>query len=220
MPLRVYFVSLLIFSTLLAQSAIAITSLPYSTYGSQNGWNGYKTYKQDGFDVVLYFNVYDVLAYPTQFNWQGDVEMPASDRYIYAYEVVNTSNSSIDISFFSILGFDGELINQELMHSTCSQEDGFGAGIAPDPQVSDDDEQGSWAWSAEGGYLTVNSRSWILMFTSAWAPTVGSFKIEPPGETEPPVPGDEDIPEPGTIALFGLAYGLCVKRRTRKRPKT
>ena len=109
--------------------------MPYSTYGYDNGWDGYKTYNQDGIDLTVVFNVYDTVANPTEFTWNGGAAMPNTDRYVYAYQIINNSDSQ-DISLFNLLDKSGNALAEQLMHSTCSQSDGSLLSVAPDPEVS------------------------------------------------------------------------------------
>ncbi|MGA2070634.1 MAG: PEP-CTERM sorting domain-containing protein [Sedimentisphaerales bacterium] len=192
----------------LAQNAMALS---YSSYGYENKWQGYKNYNKDGIDMTLYFNVYDTVANPAEFTWNGATAKPGTDRYIYAYQIINKSGSE-DIGLFSLLNKSGNPLAQQLMHSTTTQWDGSVLSVAPDPKVSG--EQGIWQWSADGGFLTAGKNSWYLIFSSNNAPVKGSFKVETASETEPPTP---DVPEPCTLALFGAASALFAAKRSRKR---
>jgi hypothetical protein len=195
---------------LLAQNAMA---LPYSTYGDNNKWNGYKTYNKDGVDMTLIFNVYDTVANPTEFLWMGGTAKPGDDRYVYAYQIINNIGSK-DISLFNLLDKAKDPVAQQFMHSTCSQWDGSELSVAPDPQVST--EQGIWQWSPEGGFLTAGKNSWYLIFSSNNEPVKGSFKVEAASdEGSPPV--TNPIPEPCTLVLFGAASALFAAKRGRKR---
>ena len=191
----------------LVQNAMA---LPYSTYGVDNGWQGYKNYNNGGINMTLMFNVYDTVANPTEFTWLGATAKPSDDRYIYAYQIINKSNSE-DISLFNLMETSNSPISQQFMHSTCSQWDGSEFSVAPDPKVSV--EQGIWQWSSEVGYLTAGKNSWYLIFSSDNAPIKGTFRVEAASQTEPPVP---EVPEPGTLALFGVASALYAAKRGRK----
>jgi hypothetical protein len=204
------FLSMLIMTAILVQEAAA---LPVSTYGSANGWAGYKTYTGDDFDVTVVFNVYDTVAYPDEFTWEcDDAEMPDTDRYIYAYQVI-ASNDSKDVAAFRILDAAGASLSETSMHSTCAQADDAGVGISPDPVVSA--VQGIWEWTAAVGFVEAGESSWFLIFSSAYAPTAGTFAVKAPEESDIPVP--PEVPEPGTIALLGVASSLFIARRTKKR---
>jgi hypothetical protein len=195
----------------LAQNAMA---LPYSTYGDQNNWAGYKKYNEDGVKMTLVFNVYDTVAHPTEFIWNGGAAKPTGDRYIYAYQIINETGS-LDISLFNLLDKAKNPLSQQLMHSSCAQYDGSPLSVAPSPNVCA--EQGVWQWSAAtNGLLAAGKNSWFLIFSSGNAPTKGSFKVEADAGTDPVVPG-EDVPEPCTLALFGIASALYAAKRGRKR---
>jgi hypothetical protein len=205
----VVFLCALSIMTLTVQSAFA---LPYSTYGSENGWAGHKNYTQDGFDLTVVFNVYDISL--GQFNWQGEEAIPEGDNYIYAYQIFNNSDSAKDVAYFSVLDILGNVIPSHLMHSTGSQSDGSGQGIEPDPDATEPDAQGEWAWSPASGYIQPGRRSWYLIFSSDHGPVKGKFEVRASEETEPPVP---EVPEPATIAFFGSAAVWLATRRNIKR---
>ncbi len=191
------------------QNALA---MPYSTYGSENKWQGYKNYNGDGVNMTLVFNVYDTVANPTEFSWSGG--KPNDDRYVYAYQIINKSDSQ-DISLFSLLDKAKNPLAQQLMSNSSSQWDGSTLSIAPSPKVCT--EQGVWEWSAvSGDPLAAGKNSWLLILSSDNAPTRGSFKVESGTESNPIVPGNE-TPEPCTLALFGIASALYAAKRGRKR---
>jgi hypothetical protein len=201
---NINFLCVLIVMGVLVQNAMA---LPYSTYGVNNGWQGYKNYNKGGINMTLIFNVYDTVANPTEFSWKGATPKPSDDRYIYAYQIINKSGSE-DISLFNLMETSNNPVSQQFMHSTSTQWDGSLLSVAPDPKVST--EQGIWEWSAEGGYLTAGKNSWYLIFSSDNAPVKGTFKVE--AASDVPV-----VPEPCTLALFGAASALFAAKRSRKR---
>jgi len=208
---RIYFIGLLVIAAVFAQDASA-AFLPYSTYGADYGWAGYKNYSENGLDLTLYFNVYDLsddVGRSGELSWLADVVFPEGDRYVYAYQLYSESTSTKDLSFFRILDKSGNPIAQELMHAT----QGTGEGESPNPNPSLEDKQGEWVWSP-GGYVSKDEHSAFLVFSSIYAPTRGRFEVKAADESEPPNP---EVPEPATIALFCIASGLLVARRNIKR---
>ncbi len=206
------FLSIVFFVTVLAQNAKA---LPTSTYGENNGWSGQRHYAGESFDCWVAWTVYDVEKYPTEFDWAGAVSFPSGDRYIYAYQLFNVGGD--DIGYFEVLDLQGNPIAQESMNATHSQWDGFGEDVMPDPNVSGSGSQGVWKWTATGGFVSSGDRSSYLIFSSPYAPTRGSFKIDAPEESDPIVPDDSEIPEPATIALIGVGSGWFIATRNKKR---
>jgi len=216
--------SVLIIAVMLVQDAAA---LPSSSYVDGNGksWQGYKTYTQDGYDAVLEWAVYNVAANP----WAGSVQFPAGDQYIYAYQLLNNTSSSKDIGSFSVLDIGGNPITQTLIHETQAVADG--QGVMPDPNPSA--VQGEWKWTPGVGFITAGKYSAYLIFSSAYAPTVGSFTVKTPAESDSGVPGGtgatgatgttdttgavNQVPEPGILALLGIASAMFAAKRGKKR---
>lgn len=195
----------LLIAMLAMHSTCSAAVLPYSTYGEENGWAGYKDYTKENFDVRVAFNVYDNDLH--EFEWLGEEPLPAGDEYIYVYKIFNMGDESNDnIGGFSLLFADGSAIPQHLMHITHSQDDGS-EGIAPDPEGTPN--QGEWVWTSEHGYIEANQYSWLLVFSSDHAPVKGTFKVQKEGEFP--------VPEPATIIFFGSAAGWILTRRNNKR---
>ncbi|MGA2323703.1 MAG: PEP-CTERM sorting domain-containing protein [Sedimentisphaerales bacterium] len=198
--------SVLIIAAMLVQDAVA---LPSGSYVDGNGksWQGYKTYTQDGYNVVLEWAVYNIAANP----WAGSVDFSAGDQYIYAYQLFSNTTSTNDVGSFGVLDIGGNPISQTLMHET--QAVANGQGITPDPNPSA--LQGEWKWTPVVGFITAGEYSAYLIFSSVYAPTTGSFEIKAPEEGDAGVPGE--VPEPGILALFGIASAMFAAKRGEKR---
>jgi len=196
------FLSVLIIAILPAQFAMAFYS------GSMEEWSGSKDYTENGFDLTLEWAVYTMANNP----WTS-VPFPPDDQYIYAY-LISNGDPSKDISLFSVLDIAGNPIAQSAMHETRGMS--VAQSIMPDPNPSDVSEQGIWRWAqvSDGGngYMTEGHYSAYLIFSSPFAPTKGSFRVEAP----PDVPSTPS-PEPGTIALLGVASGWFIANRRKKR---
>jgi hypothetical protein len=205
------FLSVLVIAAMIAQDASAYLS-SYSSSLNNNDWQGYNTYEETGLSCTLIFNVYDNIAYHNEVTaWAGDVDFPAGDRYVYAYQLFVDQSSTKEVTFFSILQASGDAINNSLMHVTQAI---LGSGAMTDPNPSDEDEQGKWTWSEPVGLLSAGDYSAYLVFSSPYAPVRGSFKVDTSVKEPPPGP---ELPEPATIAFLCLASGFLVARRNRKR---
>jgi hypothetical protein len=192
----------LVLVAVLVRDAMA---LPSGAYVDDNNktWRGFKSYTNDGFDVILDWAVYKISSTPAAF--QG-IDFPDGDNFIYAYQLFNDPDATKDVGFLSMLDITGKSIEQTVMHGTQSVADGTGKMTDPNPSSS----QGEWAWTAGVGFVSANTKSAFLIFSSVYGPTRGSFVVKGPEEEPPP------IPEPASIALFGTAAGLFLARRTRK----
>ena len=200
--------SVLIITAMLAQDAVA---LPASSYVDGNGksWQGYKTYTQDGYDVVLEWAVYNIAANP----WAGSVDFSAGDQYVYAYQLFSNTTSTSNVGSFSVLDIGGNPISQALMHET--QAVANGQGVMPDPNPSA--VQGEWKWMPGVGFITAGEYSAYLIFSSVYAPTAGSFAVKAPEEGDAGVPNEVgEVPEPGILTLFGIASAMFAAKRRKK----
>jgi hypothetical protein len=200
------FLSVLIVAAVVAQDAMA---LPYSTYVDENGksWTGRKTDTRDGFNIKVEWTVYDIIAKPEEFSWAG-IDFP-EDRYVYVYRITNLGDDDIESFYLLENPQADQMIDWSSRIDETQAVKAGGGGVMPDnPSV----EQGKWVWSS-GGLDTVGATSAYLIFGSLYAPKAGSFKVEAPSG-EPPIP---EVPEPGTIALLGIASSLLIAMRTKKR---
>jgi len=199
------FLSVLIIAVMLVQDAVA---LPSSSYVDPNGksWQGYKSYTQNGYDVVLEWAVYNIASNP----WAASVTFPPDDHYIYAYQLFSYTDSTKDIGSFSVLDIDGNPITQTLMHET--QAVANGQGVMPDPNPSA--VQGEWKWLPGVGFVAAGKYSAYLIFSSVYAPVKGSFIVKAPEESDP---GTPQVPEPATLALLGIASAMFAAKRGKKR---
>lgn len=207
--------SIVMVIAVLVQDAVALPSSSYVD-GDGKSWQGYKGYTQDGYNVELVWAVYDIAANP----WAGSVNFSAGDQYVYAYQLFSNTDSTTNIGSFSVLDIGGNPIAQTLMHDT--QAVANGQGIMPDPNPSA--LQGEWKWMPGIGFITAGQYSAYLIFGSASAPTAGSFTVKAPEESDPGIPGEvgetgktSNIPEPGALALLGIASAMLAARRGKKR---
>jgi hypothetical protein len=203
---RLCIFGVLIVAAMLVQDAMA---LPSGAYVDDNNktWRGFKSYTNDGFDVVLDWAVYKI----SSANPWSQVDFPDGDNYIYAYQIFNNQDAAKDVGFFGMLDKHGDPITQTLMHATQAVADGAG-GVMTDPNPSS--KQGEWAWLPGVGYVSAGKNSAFLIFSSVYGPTKGSFVVKEAQESDP---GTPDVPEPGTLALLGTAAGMFFAKRTKKR---
>lgn len=189
--------------------------LPDSTYGEDNGWSGYKIFEneEENINVMLTFNVYDMQTYSDEVDWVSDIDFPDTDRYLYAYQLINANNAQTDVTSLNLVDLSGNPIAQFLMHLTQAVADPDHAdAVMPDPNPSDTDKQGSWTWSPGVGYINAGELSTFLIFSSAYAPVAGDFRVVVTEQSAPPAPS----PEPASIVLLGGALAFIVSRRHTK----
>lgn len=201
--------SLLFVAALFAQNADATsTYLPYSSY-----YQGSSYFNDSGVTGRVEFAVYDTWGpYGDEWTDATGFDVPGGDdQYIYAYQIF-TDTASTAIGRFTMWANDGHLLGINNMSEADPQEGNypiFGLDfVEPTGSGNNDGWKEAW-WAFEDGFLVAGKDSWFLVFRSANDWTVGSYKMEPAGNTVS-LPN----PEPCTLALLGLGSAiLFVKRR-------
>lgn len=212
--------ALMIMPAACAVAALMPRLLPTSSFALQEGnWRGQKWYEEDGLNILVEFTVYD--SENLFMSWEAELveALNLSGRYVYAYQVWNHTPSGTEpneISVFQLLNMDEEEIPESAYKGDTSCYDDGTTGVASTPEVST--KQGVWEFAS--GDLVAGVHTQFLVFSSDFAPVAGTFDITTASEEGdfPVNPGGEDVPEPGTIALLGVASGLLAAGRRNKRP--
>ena len=207
---RLCIFGVLIVAAMLVQDAVALPSGAYVDNNNKT-WKGYTTYEEQGFDVVLEWAVYKISALPSAF--QG-LDFPEGDNYLYTYQLFNSADATKDVGFFQMQNINGQSI-ASVIHAT------GGVSDHQSPQdketandtIADSSEQGEWNWSTG---IRSQMRSTYLFFSSVYGPVRGKYVIQEAVKEPPPGP-DQNVPEPGTLALLGTAVGMFIAKRTRRR---
>ena len=205
---------LLLVAALLINSAGASLADVESTYVDGNGksWQGSVFYGndvdpsapnyQDGLRGRVDFAVYDQEKVDNSAAETALLEQLAlSGRYVYVYQIFNDYENYSDspVGTFGLLDIGGGDLDSSHFGDIGSSDDGAGV----DPESASD---GEWFFK---GYLVAGDYSNYLIFSSSIAPVVGTYEINTFEDDDFPV-----IPEPSSIALFGLmAVGFVRKRK-------
>ncbi len=199
------FIALLILTLFCSRSTWALTSSYY------DGWMPYDN--EEGLATGwINFAVYDTehSEYGSEHEDNGIVKQEGWDQYIYAYQIIHDTTSGIDVTGFSVLDLEGNLLADSLINDTSAQDDGDGG---KEPLTSDTD--GVWTWDlVDGsGYISAGEHSWLLVYSSDQSLTKGTFEIETSGMS---VPIQAHAPEPTSIALLGLGIVMLTSRHRKK----
>jgi hypothetical protein len=213
---RFVFLALLLVVTIFSEGAWALF-IPESSY-MDGAWEGVLNYvdEDSGFDVGIAYSVFDA----DNLEFQSEEEAFVSDlqdelgiegRYIYAYQLFNRPNDALgeysDILYFGLLGLDTNPVDESLINGDTSAMDDHDGGVAP---YSPPPRQGAWGFAE--GVLANGEKSWILVFSSEYAPVRGTYTITSSPPPYIPIP---NVPEPATIALLGLG-GIAFLKKRRK----
>jgi len=207
---KIGFFSLLVVAGLFIQNAsAALAYLPDSSYAADT-WQGFRIYKDNGFDVLVNFTVYDTEIYPNEFIGTDGFVNPGQGRYIYAYQIFSHPTADEDITYFGIFGAE-TTIDEATIDGLSSQDDEEG-GVPTSDEYFDDD-LARVVWEFDWGVLIPSEHSWFLVFSSDYAPVVGDYEIKGVQEEgDIPIP---EIPEPGTLTLLGIGGAAMFIRRRR-----
>ncbi len=201
------FLTVLVVTAVPAHNALA---LPDSAFvdGDGKSWEGHKTYDE----VYVEWAVYDIADNP----WE--VEFPSGNNYIYAYQIANLGNDSIE-SFYLLDAFGGPEIDWSARASgTQAVDDGLHEEDVMPVLPCEDEAVWNWSPTDGDGFIMANGYSAFLIFASPYAPVVGGFGVarSTDDDSDTAVP-DKDIPEPASIALFGIASSWLFANRRKKR---
>jgi len=170
-------------------------------------WQGGRNYDKDGVQAFVEYAVYDTGS-NAYLNELGKIANPGTGQYLYAYQVFNSGSDLLPITAFELLGG-----NPALASGIGSQNDGQG-GIVPT------NDGASFVWKFANGVFVFREHSAFMVFSTDKGPVAGTFKLSTLTDygDEPPVDdGQNDVPEPVTLALLaGGAVTLLTKRKTQK----
>jgi len=203
--------SLLFVVTLFVQDTYsALLVLPHSTYGDLYGWQGSRIYKDNGFNVLIDFTVYDTETYLNEFIGTDGFVNPGQGRYIYAYQIFSHPTADEDITYFGIFGIE-TTIDEATIDGLSSQDDGE-EGVPTSDEYFDDD-LARVVWEFDWGVLIAGEHSYFLVFSSNYEPVVGDYEIRSfEEEGDVPIP---EIPEPGMLTLLGIGGAMIFTKRRR-----
>lgn len=209
------FIALLLVATIFVEDASALY-IPDSSFMG-GGWNGSMNYvdEDSGYDVIIAYGVFDTYNLQSQSQEEAFISDVQDDlgiegQYVYAYQLYNRPNEGeneySDILYFGLLNLDTTEVDESLINGDTTSMDDHDGGVAP---YSPPPRQGAWGFTE--GVLANGEKSWILVFSSDYAPGRGTFTMTTTEDEDyVPIP---DIPEPATIALLSIGCIALLKKR-------
>lgn len=203
---KIVYLCLLLFATALVQNASA-TVLPSSSYADGH-WQGSRFYDIDVISGGSLLGRIDFAVYDTwggnEFVEVGGFTAPGDGRYIYAYQIFNDHPLSEEaVAYFSVFALSGDPMDA-YEGTIGSEEDAPDSGIeAGSAYFTESNLQAVWLFNDQ--VLTTDEHSWFLIFSSDSEPVAGNYEISA-GEFPA-------VPEPCTLALFGLGGAMMFIRR-------
>ena len=224
MTRKIGYLCLLLIATLFAQNAYATLApmLPTSTYATAVGnWQGSTYYDEVIGEDHLYGRI-DFAVYDTEGTMSGAeigfvdafaTDMPQMEQYLYAYQIFNDYEEDSDkaVSYFAVFNLAETTLDVD--EENIGSGDDSAGGVEPsswslDKDEPSDEDNSRVIWNFGGGLIYKGDHSWFLVFSTDSAPVVGDYEIR---SQEPEFP----VPEPGTMALFGLGGLLFFRKRSK-----
>ncbi len=200
---------MVVLAVLIPTSQAALTLLPETDF---EDYSGYSTFNQNGASGFLEFAVYD-----TDIQNLPELDSFASyneQRYVYAYQVFNTSD--VVITSFDLFGFNPDAFTEDDMDAMETLGGADSYGVDSQAELLSDDKA---TWVFEGGALVSYETSFFLVIFSDYAPIIGTYEVNSPGN-DGYVPGGENggdqTPEPATLILLAGGAVLSLKHRRKR----
>jgi hypothetical protein len=162
------------------------------------------------------FAVYDTVTSPDEFGGSGGYTAPGEGRYIYAYQIFNNASNDFgqtnaSIPYFVIKELGADAISSG--NNIGRVEDSTGGVDATSYGLNVDRTTATFEFA--NGTLSAGKNSWFLILRSDQDWKKGTYSMQPPQDTEVPIP-DSSVPEPMTMVL--LLGGMAILfRRNRQR---
>ncbi len=190
------------------------SDLPDSTYYSGQHDRYYDLGGGQNLLVHLEFAVYNGSQAQDIQAWTGHA---GSADFVYAYQVFCDSSNAAGLTMFSLTGINPASIAdvQNDIGENEYLDDGIptqSGGVAP--TSSEFNESVTEAmWQFEAGELVQGDQSWFLFIYSNNDMVAGDFNVQQLADDDIPVPGDNEVPEPATLALLACGAILSLRRK-------
>ena len=153
----------------------------------------------------LTYAVYDLQA----ITYNGFDPSWGQDKYLYAYQVFNLGNSTVNMSVFSVLVPQGVIADNIAYDGSKGQTLGI-------PSSNQQFAGGSAVWRFDNHAIVPGKNSVVLLFTSNFGPGTSTASFEGDqitGEVKASVVSP--VPEPVTLALLGIGAITMFRKRSR-----
>lgn len=189
----------------------ALTYLPESSYYYGQTYYNFNLGNGQILSGRIEFAVYDTQAYPSEFTGTA----PGSGRYIYAYQIFQSSGASnTALTAFAIEGIGEGAIPADNPNSYIGTDNSVAGVDASSAFFNASLTKGNWLF--ESPNIQAGENSVFLLVRSNNSIKAGTYDLFPPEGSEIPVPGGEDngaIPEPATVMILSLGTALAIRSR-------
>lgn len=192
----------------------ALTDLPD---GYVPGWSGTalfgKTVAGGYLSGAVEFAVYD-----TQADGYAGFSAPGDNRFVYAYQIFADSSATAALTYFGLTGINPAALASA--EENLGTDDSAGGIDAKATGLNLSKTKAYFEF--DNGLLIQDEKSVFLLLGSNFLPKIGGFEVSPsadndisvPGDADPQIPDNGQIPEPATLAmLLGGALLSLYKRR-------
>jgi hypothetical protein len=158
----------------------------------------------EGLSGAIEFAVYDRLGGNEFLN--AGFASPGSGRYVYAYQVFSDKAAQGILQYFSV-GHENGAAMDVVADSIGTRNDGYSGTDSSKNYFTNSKSKGMWEFkntSISGG-----GHSYFMVFSSDKDWVAGVYSMAAPANDEIPLP---DTPEPSTLALFGCAGAMVLRK--------
>jgi len=149
--------------------------------------------------------------------YTGDL-LGSENAFVYGYQIFCEDTSTAELTYFALTGINPNAIDsvEQDIHEQDDIDSGAWESLGVQPKGDGgyyNDSKTKAIWEFDGGAMIQGEQSWFLFLYSGYDWIKGDIEVQPLADDDIPIPGDNDIPEPATLALLIGGAVLSLRRR-------